>query len=303
MEVRDMRRFDRRRVLVLGAAAVGTAGLGPWLAGCGDDTASGGDPWDALRRGKRIRVGIFNQAPYGYLTPDGTVGGESVDTLRAVMRTYGINELEPSVVEFNALVPGLAAGRFDAICAGLYINPQRCSEVAFGMPHLKMGETFLVKKGNPRNLHSYADVVANPGVKLGVNGGTAEFKYAQDAGIPSGQIVTFTDSAGLISGLKSGRVDAIGLTVGTAANTLSKGGNEDLEMAVPFESTIKGKEIAGYGAVAFQKNWSTVVARYNEGLQKLRDSGELARIMQQNKLTPAEVAPAEKTVEQLCAPT
>ena len=33
---------------------------------------------------------------------------------------------------------------------------------------LQVGEAFLVRKGNPKNLHSYEDVVKNPDAKLGV---------------------------------------------------------------------------------------------------------------------------------------
>lgn len=303
-----MRKDTRARKIagVIGAVLA----VGSLLAACtsgpssdpsSSSTQSGDAIWDRIEAEKSIKVGIFNQAPYGYLTADGEVAGESIDTLRAALATYGIDNIEAEVVEFSALVPGLAAGRFDAIAAGLYVNPERCEQVAFGTPTLKMGETFLVHTGNPKNLHSYADVVADSTARLGVTGGSAEFKFARDAGIPEGQIVVFADNGGMVAGLKANRVDAIGITVGTAANLMMKDPDSGLEIAEPFDSVLNGEELAGYGAVAFNKSATVLLEKFNSAIESLRASGELVTVMENNNLSAKEVAPTTVTVEQLCA--
>lgn len=258
--------------------------------------------WERITKTKTIKVGIFNQAPYGYMALDGTTTGESVEAVRASLRPYGIVNIEAMVTDFGALVPGLVAGRFDAICAGLYINPTRCQQVAFGNPEIQMGEAFLVKKGNPKKLHSYTDVKDRPDAKIGVNGGTAEFQLAHQVGIPEDRIVVFSDNAALVAGLRAGRVDCAGLTVGSVISTLAKAGDSDMERALPFTAPLgkDGKEIKGYGAVAFRKGDNMLRSSYNAGLAKIRESGELLAILQRFGLSASELPPADRTPEQLC---
>lgn len=258
--------------------------------------------WERIEKTKTIRVGIFNQAPYGYLALDGTATGESVEAVRASLLPYGITKIDAVVTDFGALVPGLVAGRFDAICAALYINPTRCQQVAFGNPNIQMGEALLVRKGNPKKLHSYTDVKENADAKIGVTGGTAEFQLAHQVGIPENRIVVFSDNSALVAGLRAGRVDSVGLTVGTVISILAKAGDSDFERALPFTAPVgkDGKEIVGYGAVAFRKQDVALRRSYNAGLAKIRESGELLAILKRFGLSDSELPPADRTPEQLC---
>ena len=51
--------------------------------------------------------------------------------------------------EYGAMIPGLQAGRHDAVTAGLFMKPERCAAVAYSEPVLCDAEAMLVKKGNP----------------------------------------------------------------------------------------------------------------------------------------------------------
>ncbi|WP_369392660.1 hypothetical protein [Paraburkholderia kururiensis] len=42
----------------------------------------------------------------------------------------------------------------------MYITPERCKQVAFADPQYQIQDTLLVLKGNPKKLHSYADVAS-----------------------------------------------------------------------------------------------------------------------------------------------
>ncbi|MCH5710081.1 transporter substrate-binding domain-containing protein, partial [Salmonella enterica] len=90
------------------------------------------------------------------------------------------------LTEFGSLIPGLQAKRFDIIAAGMYVTPERCGQVAFSNPTYGVGQAFLVKQGNPKNLHSYEDVVKNPDAKLGVVVGAIEAEYASKVKVPAG---------------------------------------------------------------------------------------------------------------------
>ena len=77
-----------------------------------------------------IRVGFANEAPYAFATPDGKLNGESPAVFRHVMKQLGVNEVDGVLTEWGALIPGLKAGRFDAIVASMRADPLR-------QPHLR----------------------------------------------------------------------------------------------------------------------------------------------------------------------
>src|SRR3546814_8271804 len=95
----------------------------------------------------------------------------------------GIPEVDGVLTEFGALIPGLKAGRFDIIAAGMFITPARCKEVAFSEPSYGIGQAFLVKEGNPQSLKDYASIAENEDLKLAVMAGAVEVGYAKKAGV------------------------------------------------------------------------------------------------------------------------
>ena len=104
---------------------------------------------EAAKKSGKVTAGIYNQAPWGYQTPDGKIAGHSVDVLVTALKRMGVNEVTPVISEFSALIPGIQAKRFDVIAAGLFIRPDRCKLVAFGNPDIKMGDGLLVRAGIP----------------------------------------------------------------------------------------------------------------------------------------------------------
>src|SRR5262247_4556589 len=118
-----------------------------------------------------IRVGFANEAPYGYATPDGKLTGEAPEVAKAVLAKIGIPQVDGVLTEFGSLIPGLKAGRFDIIAAGMFINPKRCAEIAFSEPSYGIGQAMLVKKGNPKNIKDYTTFASNGDLKLAVMAG------------------------------------------------------------------------------------------------------------------------------------
>src|SRR5690606_6122996 len=103
--------------------------------------------------------------------------------------------------EFGSLIPGLQAGRFDMIAAGMYILPERCAQVSFSNPTYSVGEAFIVAKGNPLALHSYADVAKHPTATLGVVAGAVERAYARASEIPDDRVAVFPDAPSALDGV------------------------------------------------------------------------------------------------------
>ncbi|SDG98230.1 ectoine/hydroxyectoine ABC transporter substrate-binding protein EhuB [Desulfosporosinus hippei] len=292
-----MKRF--RKLL---AAALALSLLG--LAGCGT-TDSGSKAKSTLETAKErgyVVVGFANEKPYAYQTPDGKLTGEAVEVARTALKNMGISEMKGELTEFASLIPGLNAKRFDMITAGMFINPERAKEVDFANPEYSIGEAIAVKKGNPLNLHSYKDIAANPDVKIAVPGGAFEYEYLLKSGVPLKQIMTVPDMPAALSALQSGRADALTATGPSVQATLETANNPDLERVMDFvQPVIDGKEVKGYGATAFRKDDQDFREAFNSEIQKLKESGELLKIISQFGFTEQEL-PGDKTAEELSTP-
>ena len=281
------------RRLLLGSVAAATV---PGLAYAEDDTLA------RIRRDKRIRLGIFNQAPWASVNADGSVGGEAPDVLRAALGPLGVETVEPVVAEFAALIPGLLASRFDAVATGFYINPVRCKLVIFGNPDIQMGDAFMVKAGNPLGLHSYTDLTKRTDYNVGVNRGSALAQYMAAAGVAKDRIVLFPDNQSAVAGLQAGRV---GVWAGTAASVvylLANTPNSGLERATPMTGwhDAQGNELKGYPAVAFRPTDTALRDAYNTQLGILRGNGGLLGILQHYGFGETELPPAGLTADQVC---
>jgi polar amino acid transport system substrate-binding protein len=197
-----------------------------------------------------LNVGFANEAPYAYTTNKGKLTGEAPALLAAVFKQYGVNKIHGVLTQFNSLIPAINAKRFDVIGAGMYIHPERCAQVAFGNPDFEVKEALVVAKGNPKNIHSYADIKTS-GAQLGVVTAGSEVTIAEAAGIPSSQIQLFPDDPSTIAALRGGRVDAVGLS-SLAVNQFVKS-QSGIEVAKPFVEPrdSNGKPYRGYGAMGF----------------------------------------------------
>jgi polar amino acid transport system substrate-binding protein len=254
--------------------------------------------WKRVQKEGKARIGIANEPPYGYMTVDGKVAGEAPAVARAVLSRMGIEEVEPVVVEFGSLIPGLKAGRFDLIAAGMYVKPKRCGQILFSEPSYKIGEGFLVKAGNPKALHSYGDVRESGDVRIGVVAGAVERDYARRAGIPDEQVVILPDNATGLSAVQSGRIDAYAGTYLTVARLAD--GADDVELAEPFSDALPdGEVLAGYGAFGFQKKDADFQSAFNEELATFLGTPEWKEAVEEHGFD--ENTLPDKTTAQLCA--
>ncbi len=243
-----------------------------------------------------IRVGFANEAPFGYATPDGKLTGESPEVVRAVLAKIGIPQVDGVLTEFGSLIPGLQAGRFDIIAAGMFVNPQRCEQIQFSEPTYGIGQAFLVAEGNPKNLTDYGSIAADPSLKLAVMSGAVEAGYAEKAGVAADQLVILPDQSSLVAAVKAGRADAAALTALSIADMASK--NEGVESTKPF-GEVAGESVVGHGAVGFRKEDTELYEAFNAALKEFIGSEEHLALV-----TPlgfgADYLPTKTTAE-LCA--
>jgi polar amino acid transport system substrate-binding protein len=261
-------RFISRRRALGGLATLGLATLVTLSAVA---TASAETTLEKARKEGYIRVGFANEAPFGFATPEGKLTGEAPEVARAIMKQMGIAEVDGVLTEFGSLIPGLKAGRFDIIAAGMFINPKRCKEIAFSEPSYGIGQAFLVAKGNPKGIKDYGTIAGDGGLKLAVMAGAVEGGYAKESGVKEDQLVVLPDPPSLLAAVQSARADAAALTALSIANLASKG--EGVEMTEPF-AVVAGKSVMGHGGFGFRKEDTDLLAEFNAKLKAYLGSKE-----------------------------
>ncbi len=243
-----------------------------------------------------VRIGFANEAPFGYATPDGKLTGEAPEVAKAVLARMGIEEVDGVLTEFGALIPGLQAGRFDIIAAGMFINPKRCEQIQFSEPSYGIGQAMLVKAGNPSGIADYQSFVDNKDLKLAVMSGAVEAGYARDAGVDPSQLVNLPDQSSLVKAVQAGRADAAALTALSIADMAQKA--EGVESTPPF-GEVAGKSVKGHGGFGFRKEDKDFYEAFNTELKAFLGSPEHIELV--TPLGFGEGYLPNKTMAELCA--
>ncbi|MGA5419526.1 ectoine/hydroxyectoine ABC transporter substrate-binding protein EhuB [Streptomyces lavendulocolor] len=281
----------RRRALLLGSAA---SALGA-AAATGCSRVASGSTLDRLRSQGTVRLGIAGEVPYGYVDDRGEFTGEAPELARVVFQRLGIGRVQPVATDFASLIPGLNSQQFDVVSAGMYINKERCEQVVFSDPEYQMLDSFIVRKGNPKNLRSYEEVVRT-GARFATGTGYAEIDYAVAAGYPEKDIVILQDQVAGLNAVESGRVDVFAGTALTVREVVRK--SSRAEATAPFAAVVDGKKKIDGGGFAFRPTDTDLRDAFNAEIHRMKRSGELFRILRRFGFTEAEMTTL--TAEELC---
>jgi polar amino acid transport system substrate-binding protein len=214
----------------------------------------------------KVVLGIANEAPYGFSTADGTVTGEAPEIAKHILGEMGVEEVEGVITEFGSLIPGLNAGRFDMIAAGMFLTPQRCEQITFSEPTYGIGQAFLIQEGNPKNINNYDDVAANSDVTLAVMAGAVEGEYAQKSDVPMGQLMVVPDKAAGAAAVEAGRADAFALTSLAIGEIVEARGSDAGLAKTDAFSMIAGENVKGHGGFGFRNEDAEFVDQFNQKL-------------------------------------
>jgi polar amino acid transport system substrate-binding protein len=300
-KVRSLRLAAFAAALVLGAWWL-LGGGAPRESAPGAAVRADAGTLDKVRATGRVRIGYANEAPYAYLDrASGEVTGEAPAIARVVLRELGAEHVDAVLTEFGSLIPGLQAGRFDLIAAGMYVTPERCREILFSSPTYAIGEAFVVRAGNPLGLRSYRSVAEHATATLGVVAGTIERSYARQEGIPGERVVVFPDAPGAVAGVAAGRVDAFAGTSLTVGDLLAKAASDELERAEPFEDpVVDGRPVRGFGAFGFRKSDRRFAEAFDGILRELVGSARHLELVAPFGFARDDLPPPEVTTEELC---
>ncbi|MFI6016173.1 ectoine/hydroxyectoine ABC transporter substrate-binding protein EhuB [Streptomyces sp. NPDC051287] len=284
-----------RRAVLAGAAALGALAAAGCTRVAATTGSGGGDLLERLRAQGVVRLGIAGEIPFGFIDRNGELTGEAPELAKAVFKRLGVDRVQPVPTEFGSLIPGLNSQQFDVVAAGMYVNPERCEQVIFADPDYQMLDSFIVRKGNPKGLHNYKDVVAKK-AKFATGTGYAEIQYAVEAGYKESDILIVPDQVAGLNAVEAGRVDVFAGTALTTREVVKKSAKAEATKA--FAPLVDGKPHVDGGAFAFRSAETKLRDAFNVELRKLKKSGELLRILRPFGFTEAEMT--DLTAEQLC---
>ncbi|GAB3519496.1 type 2 periplasmic-binding domain-containing protein [Arthrobacter monumenti] len=292
----------------IGVAASSVLALG-LLAGCGSGSGSdgggggapeGGNTLEQIKEAGTVKVGIAGEAPYSFLD-DGDLKGGSVAIAKEVFAGLGVENVEAELVDWDALIPGLNAGRFDVISAGMSILPERCAEADFSLPTIMYTTALMVEEGNPLGLSDLQSVVnSEEDVQLAVLAGGIESGYAESLGIEG--VTSVPDAQTGMDTVANGRADAFAMTAISLNYMADNNPNVPIEVTQAFTAVIDGEEQVGSGATVFRPGDDKLREAYNKELEKnvLADEDTYLGVVGEYGFTAENLPPKDLTTEELC---
>src|SRR5690606_7773447 len=223
-----------------------------------------------------ITVAFAGEAPYSFQDDSGELVGASVALQERIWGELGIDNVEGVETQWNQLIPGLNAGHFDVVAAGMSILPERCEQAIFSDPEFQYTTALMVEEGNPFGVNDMQDVQAaaeEEGLRMAAMSGAIEATYATDLGIDATEVGNPQDGMDLVTG---GRADVFALT-GISLNWMvdNAGDNPGVEVTDTFVAVIDDVEQFGAGATVFRPEDTELRDAYNEQLAPIvEDEGE-----------------------------
>jgi polar amino acid transport system substrate-binding protein len=181
--------------------------------------------------GKTIRVAQSGEgAPFTFRDPEDfdKLIGLDADLVRATFACIGV-PFEFKTGGWSGLLPSVIAGQSDLMWSNLYYTPARAEQVDF-VTYLLAATGGMVKKGNPKNIHSLDEAC---GVRAAAGLGTVEeamFREVSDkcvaAGKPAVELVTYADRPSGIRMVQNDRADLLMGDLGSMDYTIAQLPNE-----------------------------------------------------------------------------
>lgn len=285
-----------------GAALAASAGMLVAVAGCTATDGENGDTLSELQDRGSVSVGHNGEQPYSWETADGEFSGAVVALQREIFGELGIDTLEPVESEWDQLIPGVNAGRFDVVGAGMSVTPDRCENGVFSEPEIMYTTGLMVEEGNPYGLSDMQDVqeaYENDGITVAVMNGAIENGYTDDLGIDATLVGSPEDGMDEVT---NGRADVFALTGISLTAMVENNPEAGVEATDPFIAVIDGVEQVSPGATVFAPGDEDLRDAYNEILAEIvADEDRYLELVGEYGFTAADRPDPDLTSEQFCS--
>lgn len=226
------------------------------------------DLLETIQEKGKVVVGMSaDYAPYEfhYIDENGkdVIGGFDVDIANEIANSLGV-ELVIQEMDFDALVAALPAGKIDLVISGMNPTEKRAKVVDFSEIYYNSQHGILVRSEDVDKYKTFADL---EGVKVGTQLGSTQEQISRNE-IPNADLQLLNNVNNLILELKAGKVDAIVMEKPVAEMAVKS--NPELAVGNPIY-----EEESGGNAVGIAKGNEELLAKINEVIKKLNESGKM----------------------------
>lgn len=230
-----------------------------------------------------LRIGTEGAyAPFNYTNADGTLGGFDVEIANAVCADLHMT-CEIIAQDWDGIIPGLKAGKYDAIVAAMSVTPERAKQVAFTDPYFSNALVFLAKKDSSFDPANSSDINAH---SIAAQRSTISSQWLEKA-YPKANMKLYDTLSNAFLDLGSGRVDAMISDKLPALEWLGSASGSDY--------ALKGDEIDinDNFAIAVRPNDEALQAKINQALANIKSNGTYDKINQKYFAVPASTTTTE----------
>ncbi|AUH00048.1 ABC transporter substrate-binding protein [Prodigiosinella confusarubida] len=193
--------------------------------------------------------------PWNLTLPGGKLGGFEPELMHVLCQRMSI-KCKLVVQNWDGMIAGLQAGKFDVLMDAIVITPERRQVIDFSIPYASTPASFIVLKNKllppATGDNAVIRLTNDPAQITPAIAGLREALKGKTIGIASGTVYTpfidqyfkdiatireYTASADAILDLQAGRIDAVFDDVTFANSIMNKPENKDL--------TLSGPQLAG----------------------------------------------------------
>jgi arginine/ornithine transport system substrate-binding protein len=204
--------------------------------------------------------------PFNFVDKDGKLQGFDVDIANALCDHM---KAKCTIVaqDWDGIIPGLLAKKYDAIIASMSITDERKKKVNFTDRYYNTPARFIGKKGAALDISA----AGLKGKRIGVQRATIHENFIR-AKFPDAEVVVYDTADNANADLAAGRLDLREDDSVALLEFLKSDPGKDFDFVGP--GFFEPREILGYGAgIAVRKEDAALLAALNKALKDIRADG------------------------------
>ena len=235
------------------------------LTACG---STKGSPLEKIQKAGKLTIATSPDfPPFESLNGDGKVEGIEIELLEMICKELGV-ELDIQQMDFDSVLPGVQAGKFDMGVSGISVTEKRQKNVLFTDPYCLAAQAIVVVEGSP--ITCKADL---EGKAVSVQTGTTAESFCNENGY---KVSSFQANNDAQSAVVQGKVDAWVIDDLTAADMVKTYNAENDKKLVVLEEPMTTEPYA----FAFAFGSEDLVKEINGILAELVADGTVASIFE-----------------------
>lgn len=215
----------------------------------------------------QIKIGTEGAyPPFNVLEADGTLTGFDIDIAQALCDEMGA-ECEFVTQDWDGIIPGLLAGRYDAIIASMSITEERKQTVDFTNKYYSTPPAIAVPKGSAITDASDAGLA---GLTIGAQSATT-FSFFAEENFPSARVQIYPTAEEYKLDIANGRIDAAIDDVVVLSEWLE---TEDGACCMILGTLAPDPAIFGEGiGIALRQGEDQLRDQFNAAIDAIRENG------------------------------